>query len=127
MLSSGESAENSQTLAGNTKLGDDSHGSIRVRGINDVKPEVEATVDGALGPLETAAITSTVSAKLSYLIDSILRHQEDEKILIFYENDNIAWYLASILEVVSRTVALNENLPLTSNSFKCSISSTPKA
>jgi hypothetical protein len=126
MLSSGESAENSQTLAGNTKLGDDSHRSIRVRGINDVKPEVEATVDGALGPLEAATITSTVSAKLSYLIDSILRHQEDEKILIFYENDNIAWYLAGMLEVVSRNVAFNKNLRLISNSFKYSISYTPK-
>ncbi|KAM0251245.1 hypothetical protein ACHAP5_001843 [Fusarium lateritium] len=100
MLSSGESPQNSQTLAGNTKLGDDSHRSMRVHGINNVKPEVEATVDGALGPLEAATITSTVSAKLSYLIDSILRHQENEKILIFYENDNIAWYLASMLEVL---------------------------
>ncbi|KAF4989584.1 hypothetical protein FGRMN_9046 [Fusarium graminum] len=99
MLSSGESKGNSQILAGNTKLGDDSHRSIRVHGIKDVKPEVEATV-GALGPLEAAMITSTVSAKLSYLIDSILRYQEDEKILVFYDNENIAWYLAGMLEAL---------------------------
>ncbi|KAM0341323.1 hypothetical protein ACHAPU_010066 [Fusarium lateritium] len=100
MLPSGELGGDSQTLAGNTKLGDDSHRSIRVHGIKDVKPEVEATVDGALGPLEAAMITSTVSAKLSYLIDSILRYQEDEKILIFYDNENIAWYLAGMLEAL---------------------------
>ncbi|KAJ4271988.1 hypothetical protein NW762_000698 [Fusarium torreyae] len=103
MLASNEtipSRENSQTLAGNTKLGDDSHRNVRSHGVHDVKPEVKATADGALGPLEAAKITSTVSAKLSYLIDSILRYQEDDKILIFYENDNIAWYLAGMLEVL---------------------------
>ncbi|KAF5017638.1 hypothetical protein F66182_10412 [Fusarium sp. NRRL 66182] len=90
----------SQTLAGNTKLGGESHRNIRSHGIHDVKPELKAAVEGALGPLEAAKITSTVSAKLSYLIDGILKHQQDEKILVFYENDNVAWYLASMLEVL---------------------------
>ncbi|KAJ4126865.1 hypothetical protein NW765_002654 [Fusarium oxysporum] len=100
MLTSDETTNSSQTLAGNTKLGDDKHRITNSHGISDVKAEVEATADGALGPLETVQITSTVSAKLSYLIDSVLRYQENEKILIFYENDNIAWYLAGVLEVL---------------------------
>ncbi|QGI75981.1 hypothetical protein CEK26_000889 [Fusarium fujikuroi] len=102
MLAFDETTTNSQTLAGNTKLGDDKHRITNAHGVSDVKVEVEATADGALGPLETVKITSTVSAKLSYLIDSVLRYQENEKILIFYENDNVAWYLAGVLEVVRK-------------------------
>ncbi|EXM11090.1 hypothetical protein FOIG_00919 [Fusarium odoratissimum NRRL 54006] len=102
MLTSDETTNSSQTLAGNTKLGDDKHRITNAHGISDVKAVVEATADGALGSLETVQITSTVSAKLSYLIDSVLRYQENEKILIFYENDNIAWYLAGVLEVVRK-------------------------
>ncbi|RGP58747.1 DNA repair rad8 [Fusarium longipes] len=100
MLASNDLEKSSQTLAGNTKLGDDQHPSIRSRSMKDVKNEAETVLDGALGPLEEARITSTTSAKLSYLIDSILRHQDYEKILIFYENDNVAWYLAGMLEVL---------------------------
>ncbi|KAM5355953.1 hypothetical protein ACJ41O_002599 [Fusarium nematophilum] len=88
------------TLAGNTKLGGDSHRNIRTHGANGVKPEEVAAADGTLGPLEYAQITSTVSSKLTYLIDSILKYQHDEKILVFYENENVAWYLASMLEVL---------------------------
>ncbi|EXL49603.1 hypothetical protein FOCG_09903 [Fusarium oxysporum f. sp. radicis-lycopersici 26381] len=106
MLTSDETTNSSQTLAGNTKLGDDKHRITNSHGISDVKAEVEATADGALGPLETVQITSTVSAKLSYLIDSVLRYQENEKILIFYENDNIAWYLAGVLEVVRKDMPI---------------------
>ena len=101
MRALGDPGNNTQVLAGNTKLGDDQRPSIRSRGSKEVKPEVAAVVDGALGPLEEANITSTASVKLSYLIDRILEYQDDEKILIFYENDNVAWYLAGMLEVVS--------------------------
>ncbi|KAJ4004280.1 hypothetical protein NW752_011894 [Fusarium irregulare] len=100
MRALGNPGNNTQTLAGNTKLGDDQHPSIRSRGSKEVKSEVAAVVDGALGPLEEANITSTASVKLSYLIDRILEYQDDEKILIFYENDNVAWYLAGMLEVL---------------------------
>ncbi|GKT98380.1 unnamed protein product [Fusarium langsethiae] len=100
MLALNDPGMNSQTLAGNTKLGNDRHPSIRARGMNDANLEAEAILDGALGPLEEARITSTTSIKLSYLADNILRYQDDEKILIFYENDNIAWYLAGMLEVL---------------------------
>ncbi len=52
-------------------------------------------------PLASAQIISTASAKLSYLIDSIVKYQDDEQIIVFYENDNIAFYLAEHLEIVS--------------------------
>ncbi|KAM0427570.1 hypothetical protein ACHAPT_007531 [Fusarium lateritium] len=90
----------SQTLAGNTKLGNDSHRATQTPGAKALKPEEVAAADGALGPLEAARITSTASSKLSYLIDSIIRYQEGEKIVIFYENENAAWYLASVLETL---------------------------
>ena len=91
----------SQTLAGNTKLGDDSPRKSRSHGVNGVKPKKTLDADAFSGPLELTRITSTVSAKLSYLIDKIIRHQESEKIIIFYENENVAWYLASMLDAVS--------------------------
>ncbi|CZR50210.1 related to DNA repair protein rad8 [Phialocephala subalpina] len=43
-------------------------------------------------------LISTASTKLSYLMDRIIIHQENEKILVFYEAENIAWYIAQALE-----------------------------
>ncbi|OIW35656.1 hypothetical protein CONLIGDRAFT_567960 [Coniochaeta ligniaria NRRL 30616] len=59
---------------------------------------------GAVGdiaePLARTRIISTASAKMSYLLDQIVRYQKDEKIIIFYENDNVAWYVACALEIL---------------------------
>jgi SNF2 family DNA or RNA helicase len=49
-------------------------------------------------PLASTSIVSTASTKLSYLMDKILLHQQDEKILVFYEADNVAYYIAQALE-----------------------------
>jgi SNF2 family DNA or RNA helicase len=49
-------------------------------------------------PLASTSIVSTASSKLSYLMDRILLHQENEKILVFYEADNVAYYIAQALE-----------------------------
>ena len=51
-------------------------------------------------PLAKTRLTGTASAKLSYLLDrvSILHH--DEKILIFYEGDHVAWYIAQALDLL---------------------------
>ncbi|KAI5466346.1 P-loop containing nucleoside triphosphate hydrolase protein [Mariannaea sp. PMI_226] len=92
--------KSSQTLAGNTKIGDDSGHKIRPQGANAVASMKEIPTDMFLGPLEKATISSTASAKLSYLIDSIVKFQDDEKIIVFYENENVAWYLASMLDVL---------------------------
>ncbi len=49
-------------------------------------------------PLASTTIISTASAKLSYLIDRIMEHQEAEKTIIFYEAENTAYYIAQALE-----------------------------
>jgi hypothetical protein len=92
----------SQTLAGNTKLGGDSAHKSRTHGVNGIKPMTTSVhAETILGPLASTCITATVSAKMSYLLDQLVKHQEEEKIIVFYENENIAWYLASMLDVVS--------------------------
>lgn len=49
-------------------------------------------------PLASASIISTASTKLSYLMDKITIHHSAEKILVFYEADNVAYYIAQALE-----------------------------
>jgi SNF2 family DNA or RNA helicase len=49
-------------------------------------------------PLASTTIISTSSAKLSYLMQRIIVHHETEKILVFYEADNVAYYIAQALE-----------------------------
>lgn len=51
-------------------------------------------------PLAKPSIIGTVSSKVSYLLSRIMALQQDEKILIFYDTDNIAWYIAQCLELV---------------------------
>jgi len=102
-------------LAGNTALGDDSRASRKSQnysGIQTNSTAVEIRTDPGVAaspieiprPLAKTRIVSTVSAKLSYLIDSIVKYQDDEQILIFYDNENIAFYLASVLEIVSHII-----------------------
>ena len=47
-----------------------------------------------------ARIAGTTSAKLSYLISQILKFYQSEKILVFYDGDNVAYYLAQTLELL---------------------------
>ncbi|KAL1585038.1 hypothetical protein WHR41_06125 [Cladosporium halotolerans] len=54
----------------------------------------------ATSPFNPTTITGTTSAKLSYLASQILRHHSTEKILVFYEGDNIAYYVAQTLELL---------------------------
>ncbi|KAI0598242.1 SNF2 family N-terminal domain-containing protein [Biscogniauxia sp. FL1348] len=114
MDASGEStSQNPQAtaLAGNTPLGDDHHAKPKSGTLNNntdpvvvnqehqPRPELTTKVEIA-EPLAKTQIISTVSAKLSYLIDSIVKYQDEEQIIIFYENDNVAYYLASVLEIL---------------------------
>lgn len=101
------------TLAGNTKLGED-HISPRKRHSAHIQKTSEGQGEASIltppetpeenveiaAPLADTQLISTTSAKLSYLIDAIMMHQKDEQIIIFYENDNVAWYLAGILEML---------------------------
>ncbi|KAK5628257.1 hypothetical protein RRF57_003972 [Xylaria bambusicola] len=97
-------------LAGNTPFGGDYHTTPKSKKIQDTTPDnlQQHSQENAkpLGNIEVAKplaktrIISTVSAKLSYLVDSIIKYQDNEQILIFYDNDNVAFYLASVLEIL---------------------------
>ncbi|CBX93172.1 hypothetical protein IAQ61_008897 [Plenodomus lingam] len=51
-------------------------------------------------PLKETKIMGTTSAKLTYLLDKIVKHQSEEKIIVFYDGDNAAYYIAQGLEVL---------------------------
>ncbi|KAF8533160.1 P-loop containing nucleoside triphosphate hydrolase protein [Trichophaea hybrida] len=75
----------------------------------------ESVVESQLpadSPLMHAKILGTASTKLSYLLDSILSHCTTEKSLVFYENDNVAWYIAQALDIMGiEYLAYQRNLP----------------
>lgn len=54
-------------------------------------------------PVKQASLIGTTSKKLSYLLDQVLKYHHDEKILIFYDGDNTAYYLAQCLELLHIT------------------------
>ena len=54
----------------------------------------------AQSPLRNTRVVATTSAKLSYLLDKIMRHQVTEKIIVFYDGDNAAYYIAQCLEML---------------------------
>jgi SNF2 family DNA or RNA helicase len=47
-----------------------------------------------------AQIVGFSSAKLAYLINEVLKHAQTEKIIIFYDSNNIAFWIAEALELV---------------------------
>jgi superfamily II DNA or RNA helicase len=49
-------------------------------------------------PLASTKLISTSSAKLTYLMQRIIAHHKTEKILVFYESENVAYYIAQALE-----------------------------
>lgn len=51
-------------------------------------------------PLRKTRVVGTTSAKLSYLIGKIMKHQATEKIIVFYDGDNAAFYIAQCLEML---------------------------
>ncbi|OQO08432.1 hypothetical protein B0A48_06302 [Cryoendolithus antarcticus] len=51
-------------------------------------------------PFQKTQITGTSSAKLSYLVSQILNYYHDEKILVFYDGDNAAFYIAQMLDLL---------------------------
>ncbi|KAI4956848.1 hypothetical protein J4E86_005319 [Alternaria arbusti] len=50
--------------------------------------------------LRNTRCIGTTSAKLTYLLDKVMQHQEKEKIIIFYDGDNAAFYIAQCLELM---------------------------
>ncbi|KAK2878210.1 hypothetical protein FQN49_001059 [Arthroderma sp. PD_2] len=51
-------------------------------------------------PLKKTKVVATVSAKLTYLLEKVLEFQESEKIIIFYESENTAFWIAEGLEML---------------------------
>ncbi|KAI5195031.1 hypothetical protein E4T39_08394 [Aureobasidium subglaciale] len=65
------------------------------------KPEgVEEAELPASSALRKTSIIGTTSAKLSYLLSRIEECYHEEKILVFYDSDNTAYYIAQALEVL---------------------------
>ncbi|KAH7039690.1 SNF2 family N-terminal domain-containing protein [Microdochium trichocladiopsis] len=99
-------------LAGQTQLGSDRHSKPKsglleksaLIAIDDDSPAMQADQHTAnitvADALASTRIISTVSAKLSYIVDAIVKYKDDEQIIVFYDNDNIAWYLAGVLEIL---------------------------
>ncbi|KAL9103583.1 MAG: hypothetical protein Q9163_001385 [Psora crenata] len=50
--------------------------------------------------LARSTLRGTASAKLSYLIDRVTALHTEEKILIFYEGDHIAYYIAQAMDLI---------------------------
>ncbi|KAL9043076.1 MAG: hypothetical protein Q9214_003604, partial [Letrouitia sp. 1 TL-2023] len=72
-----------------------------------LKPVLKpASVTGEPGPfapnspLLQARICGTASAKLSYLLDRVSSLDQSEKILIFYEGNNVAYYIAQAFDLL---------------------------
>ncbi|KAL8788121.1 MAG: hypothetical protein Q9213_001879 [Squamulea squamosa] len=65
-----------------------------------------SSVKQPIDPIDPSSILSrthlsgTASAKLSYLLDRVMSLHNSEKILIFYEGDNIAYYVAQAFELL---------------------------
>lgn len=103
----------STVLAGNTKLGDSRSprknrpsSSVPVLDMpNGSTADRDKTVEDREVPpsLAQTRLVATSSAKLTYLLDSIVKYQEEEQIIVFYDNENIAWYIAGMLDVVSNS------------------------
>ncbi|KAJ5777557.1 hypothetical protein N7520_000803 [Penicillium odoratum] len=51
-------------------------------------------------PLNKTQFVATASAKLTYLLDQVIKYQEAEKIIIFYDNSNSAFWIAEGLELL---------------------------
>ncbi|KAL5366707.1 hypothetical protein BJX96DRAFT_183127 [Aspergillus floccosus] len=51
-------------------------------------------------PLAQTKLVATASAKLTYLLDQVDRLHKEEKIIIFYDNDNSAYWIAEGLELL---------------------------
>ncbi|SPN96776.1 related to DNA repair protein rad8 [Cephalotrichum gorgonifer] len=97
-------------LAGNTKLGDSRRPRKHLPSLlaqtletktGSTTDKVDTVEDREIPPsLAQTRLIATSSAKLSYLLDSIAKYQEEEQIIVFYENENIAWYIAGMLDML---------------------------
>ena len=69
--------------------------------LKSAKPSLETSVLPVDSVINTTRLIGTASAKLSYLLDRVVALHSEEKILIFYDGDHIAWYLAQGLDILA--------------------------
>lgn len=73
-------------------------------------------------PLHRTRIVGFTSSKLTYLISQIQLHQTTSKILIFYDTNNVAFWIAEALELLSLPFLIYANtLPQTQRSHYLSL------
>lgn len=72
-------------------------------------PPLTASQLGPQSPLLQTQIIGFSSAKLAYLTDEVLRHSKNEKIIIFYDSNNVAFWIAEALELVHITHRIYAN------------------
>lgn len=66
-----------------------------------------------------STILSTASSKLSYLLDQVSLHHKYEKIIIFYEAENVGYYIAQALKCINIQCLLYSKRDTTSERSKC--------
>lgn len=66
-----------------------------------------------------STIISTASSKLSYLMDQIFLHHILEKIIVFYEAENVGYYIAQALKCMNVEHLLYSKRDSTSERLKC--------
>ena len=77
------------------------HKSALKSALKQVRRDESLNAIPAGSSLRKTRISGTASAKLSYLLDRVAILHQDEKILIFYEGDSVAWYIAQALDLLS--------------------------
>ncbi|KAF7926074.1 uncharacterized protein EAE97_010374 [Botrytis byssoidea] len=80
-------------------------------------PNTSASVNNSMWREST--ITSTASSKLSYLMDQIFLHHKNEKLIVFYEAENVGYYIAQALKCVNIEHLVYTKRDSTSERSKC--------
>ncbi|KAF7867080.1 uncharacterized protein EAF02_009866 [Botrytis sinoallii] len=80
-------------------------------------PDISTSVKNSMWREST--ITSTASSKLSYLMDQIFLYHKNEKIIVFYEAENVGYYIAQALKCVNIEHLVYTKRDSTSERSKC--------
>lgn len=84
------------TILEEPKIKDQSSGSLKAPKGNRKRVRLDAN-----SPVAETKIVGFSSAKLAYLVGRVLELQSSEKIIIFYDTNNVAFWIAEALELLS--------------------------
>lgn len=90
-------------------------------GFTDQKPSASPDTSTSVNnsTWRESTIISTASSKLSYLMDQIFLHHKNEKIIVFYEAENVGYYIAQALKCVNIEHLVYTKRDSTSGRSKC--------